>query len=245
MKPPILFSLLALLLLGLVVYSGMKQESALPAPIPTTTAIPAMQQTALAEGAMQPPTEAGLAVTPTLYVTPTYAPGREPMKLPQNYRENFILYTIVDRPDAITRKIYITAPAIDAIRKGEDLPERTQILVEAYDAARNPDGTLQTDAQGHFIAGAMQDEIHIAELRSEWQIEDLAASSHLGKWNLDAFEAGTGTPRHEVRFDCFSCHNTAYPTNFVFTQAQLIAYANTGETQYRYCNQLGRQPCSR
>jgi hypothetical protein len=224
MKPSIVFSLLALLLLGLVVYSGMNR-AALP---PT----PAAQS-------------ATLDLTPTLYVTPTYAPGREPMKLPQNYRENFILYTIVDRPDAITRKIYVTAPAIDAIRKGQDLPERTQILVEAYNAARAIDGTPLHDDQGHLIAGDMQDEIHIAELRSEWQIEDLASSSRLGEWNFDAFEAVTGTPRHEVRFDCFSCHNTAYPTNFIFTQAQMNAYAKTGETQYLYCNQLARQPCTR
>lgn len=225
MKPPIIFSLLALLLIGLVVYSGMHREALPPTAAPTSSAT--------------------LDLTPTLAVTPTYTPGREPMKLPVNYRENFILYAIVDRPDAITRKIYITPAAVDAIRNGQDLPERTQILVEAYDAARAKDGTLLHDAQGHLIPGSVQSEVHVAELRSEWQIEDLAATSHLGEWNLDAFDSATGVPNHEVRFDCFSCHNNAFSTNFLFTQAQLIAYAETGVTQYMYCDQLARQPCTR
>src|SRR4051794_22907289 len=107
MKPSIVFSLLALLLMGLVVYSAMQRQTLLPTPtLPSASLV-------------------ALDTMPTLAVTPTYAPGREPMKLPQNYRENFILYAIVDRPDAITRKIYIMSPAIDAIRNGQALPERT------------------------------------------------------------------------------------------------------------------------
>jgi Cytochrome P460 len=230
MKPPIIFSILALLLLGLVVYSGMQRDSSPLAQPATFTARPL---------------NAATQSTPTLAATPTYAPGREPMKLPKNYRENFILYTIVDRPDAITRKFYITPDAIVAIRNGLELPERTQILVEAYNAARDGAGNVLHDEQGHLIADSLQDEIHIAELRSEWQIEDLASTFALGKWNFDAFEVGTGTPRHEVRFDCFNCHSNAFSSNFLFTQAQLNGYADTGETQYMYCNQLARQPCTR
>ncbi len=225
MKPSILFSLLALLLLALVVYSGMQREALPAAPTLPSTLAPNL--------------------TPTLALTATYAPGREPIKLPQSYRENLILYTIVDRPDAITRKFYITPASIDAIRRGEDLPERTQILVEAYNAARDAAGNVLLDDQGHLIAGSLQDEIHIAELRSEWQVEDLDSPFPLGNWNFDAFEVGTGIPRHEVRFDCFNCHSTAFSSNFLFTHAQLDAYANTGETQYMYCNQLSRQPCTR
>jgi len=224
MKPSIFFSLLALLLMGLVVYSGMQREA-----IPATPTFP----------------PATLDLTPTLAVTATYAPGREPMKLPQNYRENFILYAIVDRPDAVTRKIYITPPAIDAIRNGEDLPERTQIVIEAYDDARAKDGSILRDAQGHFVPASVQSEVHVAELRSEWQIEDLASSSRLGNWNFDAFDSTTGVPNHMLRFDCFSCHNNAYSTNFLFTQAQLFAYAQTGETQYFFCNENSREPCTR
>ena len=230
MKPPLLFSILALLLLGLVVYSGMQRDSS---PLPQTVISTARPLNAQAQS------------TPTVFVTPTYAPGREPMQLPKDYRENFILYTIIDRPDAITRKIYITPDAIVAIRNGMELPERTQVLVEAYNATRDANGNVQHDDQGHLIAGNLQDEIHIAELRSEWQLEDLDSPVMLGQWNFDAFEVGTGTPRHEVRFDCFNCHSTAYSLNFLFTQTQLLAYADTGVTQYFYCNQLGRQPCTR
>src|SRR5450432_2674048 len=125
MRPSIIFSLLALLLMGLVVYSGMRREPALPP-------------------------------------TPTYPPGREPMALPQNYRETLDLYAVVDRSDAVTRKIYITPAAVDAVRVGEALPERTQIVIEAYDAALDANGNLLRDANGYLVPGDFEQEVHMA-----------------------------------------------------------------------------------
>ncbi|MCC6803099.1 MAG: cytochrome P460 family protein [Anaerolineae bacterium] len=207
MKPPIFFALLALALIGLVVYSGMNRQ---PTMIP---------------------------------VTPIYPPGREPMTLPPNYRETFDLYAIVDRPDAITRKIYIDPAAVAAVSASEDLPERTQIVVEAFDAARDANGSLLRDERGHFIPADLDPAIHVAELRSTWQIEDLAASSHVGDWNFASFDDATGAPFDEPLSDCFSCHDGASRRDFVFTQAELQRYARTGETQYRYCPAPGRVPC--
>lgn len=210
MKPPFFFALLALALIGLVVYGGMNRQTATPA----------------------------AAANPTA----AYPPGREPMTLPPNYRETFDLYAIVDRPDAITRKIYIGPAAVETVAAGADLPEHTQIVVEAFAAARDATGNLLRDERGHLIPADLDPAIHVAELRSTWQIEDLAASSHVGGWNFASFD-DTGAPFDEPLSDCFSCHDGASRRDFVFTQAELQRYARTGETQYRYCPAPGRVPC--
>lgn len=208
MKPPILFTFVALGLAALVAYSGLTRP-----PVETATAQAA------------------------------YPPGREPMTLPANYRETFALYAVVDRSDDVTRKIYISPAAVEAVRNGAPFPERTQIVIEAYAAARDRDGKPLRDDQGHLIAGTMQSGIHAAERRSTWLIEDLASSSHLGGWNLAAFDANTGEPNDEPLSDCFSCHDGAFRTDFVFTRAELARYAATGTAQYDYCGLPGRLRC--
>ncbi len=218
MRPTIIFSALALLLLAVLVVRGMNRP---PAP----AAVPQAAQQA--------------AVT----LVPTTPPVKQTIALAQNYRDADILYAIIDRPDAVRRKIYISPAGVDAFRSGQDFPDGTQIIVEAYDAARDSSGKLLTDSAGHLIAGAMQPEIHIAETRSTWQITDLASSARLGNFNFAAFDATTGGHTGEFIADCFSCHNQAAGVGFVFTRRELAAYANSGETQYSYCNQPARVPC--
>ena len=216
MRPPILFSLLALALLGLVVYAGLNRP---PEPDPTP---------------------APVAILPTV----TYPPGREPMVLPENYRENLIQYAQVDRSDGVTRKLYISPAALEAARAGEDLPDYTQLVIEAYDAARDVFGNVQRDDNGFLVPGALQPEIHIAEKRSTWFIEDLASSSHVGNWNFAAFYFDSGARTDEILSDCFSCHDGTDQTGFTFTTAQIRRYAETGDVQYRTCALPGRNPCN-
>ena len=89
---------------------------------------------------------------PTLPPTATYPPGREPMFLPANYRENFVYYAQVDRSDGVTRKLYINRTGLEAARAGQELPDYTQLIIEAYDAARDVFGNVLRDEQGRLIA---------------------------------------------------------------------------------------------
>lgn len=213
MRPPILVSLLALILLGVLVVSAARRP---PAAQPAASAAP-----------------------PT--VTPT--PDRQRISLPPGYRADDLLYAIIDRPDGITRQLYISPAGVEAVRQGRDFPDGTQIIVEAYDAARGAAGQLQRDAAGHLIAGSLRPEIHVAETRSTWRMEDLASSARLGNFNFAAFDAATSRPNGEFIADCFSCHDQAVSVGFVFSQQQLRAYAETGVTQYFYCAQPARVPC--
>ena len=184
--------------------------------------------------------------TPTLQPTAvrTYAPGREPIPYPSNYRTDLVHYLTVDRSDAVTRNIYISAEAIDAVRARGMIPYGTFIVIEAFDAARDALGLARTDANGHWIAGELRaDEIHVGERRSTWYIEDLHANTNFDGWNFRAFEFGSGTPIDRDLVECFSCHDAAFRTEFLFSHADLVAYANTGDVQYRYCPVPDRVIC--
>lgn len=180
---------------------------------------------------------------PVVMISQAAGMGREPMGLPENYREAFIHFATVDRSDAKTRKLYINLEAMNALRAGDSLPDRTILVIEAYQAALGSGGEVLRDAAGRFIADQLVPEIHMAERRSTWRIEDLAASSRVGDWNFGAFDFETGAANRSELSDCFSCHEGASSRDFVFSLPELRAYARMGEVQYRTCGLPERIPC--
>src|SRR3972149_5801804 len=147
------------------------------------------------------------ALTRTPSPAPASAPGREPMALPEDYRDRFVLYATVERSDAISRNIYINPEALADYTPGDPLPDNTLIVIEAYEGQRDAAGNVLRDAQGHLVQGELDPEIHMAEKRSTWRIEDLAAPTNQGGWNFGAFDFHTGTPITEGLGACASCHD--------------------------------------
>ncbi|MEL6405989.1 MAG: cytochrome P460 family protein [Chloroflexota bacterium] len=168
------------------------------------------------------------------------------MSFPVNYRQEFELYLIVDRPDETVRHVYADPQAVDASRADEPLPDGTQIIIETWDARINAFGTIARDDDGHYIAETMQANIHVMEKSSDWTIEQLPSPVGVIDWNFASFDADTMLPSVENRNDCMTCHDAgAFRRDFVFSQRLLAAYANTGNTQYLYCNRNGRSNCIR
>ena len=173
----------------------------------------------------------------------TTAPtGREPMRLPANYRENLVHYATVDRVDGMTRNLYITQETLDAIEADTPIPDYTVIVIEAFHA-ETEDGRFVYDENNRYIPAEMEPEVHMAEFRSTWRIEDLAASSHVGGWNFGAFDFETGVANRSELADCFSCHEAAVQRGFLFSESLLRAYIRTGQVQYDYCGLPERSIC--
>ncbi|HVU12396.1 MAG TPA: cytochrome P460 family protein [Phototrophicaceae bacterium] len=240
MKPSVFFTLLALALLGLVVYSGVTRPPAGAFTRPTTVAqlmptVPPIYLTG------QPTTQ---AMTASVGAPATMPPRTAPMSLPADYRQNYILYAIVDRSDNVTRKLYTSQDAINAVRAGLSFPDGTQFIVEAYDATLDTKGQPLRDAQGHLVAGAFQPEVHTSQMRSDWQPADLIPGAHTGEFNFDAFDFNTGVENPSERATCFNCHSSALATGFVYSLALIRQYAFTGQTQYMYCDLPGRLACT-
>lgn len=191
---------------------------------------------------MRAPLAAPASTTPA--PVRTYAPGREPIPYPEAYRTRLVHYATVDRSDAVTRLLYISPEAVQAARAGQMIPYGTFVVIEAYDAERDVLGQPRTDASGRWIAGALRtDEIHVGERRSTWYIEDLRANTNFDGWNFRAFEFETGTPIDRELNECFSCHDNAFDTEFLFSRRDLYRYAATGDVQYRYCPAPERVIC--
>jgi hypothetical protein len=173
----------------------------------------------------------------------TPRPLSDPMILPANYRETFVHYATVDRIDGISRNLYISPAAIMALENGDPIPERTQIIIEAYTALRDEEGKIVVDEDGHFIQDVLDPEIHSSEFRTSWQLADMHTTSRAGDWNFMAFQFETGEQVIHDIGGCFSCHEAAVRRDFVFTRPLLLAYAETGEVQYTYCPAPDRVIC--
>lgn len=171
------------------------------------------------------------------------APRTSAMELPPDYRTRFIHYLTVDRIDLTVRHLYIAPQALEAVRRGEELPDGTQVIIEAYHAQRDMLGQPLRDAAGRWIPGTGFPAVHMMEKRARWRIEDLATSIGAGRWNFETFDARSFAPTSENRNDCFTCHDTAFRRDMLFSQPNLRAFALDGEPRYLYCNLPERGNC--
>jgi hypothetical protein len=165
-----------------------------------------------------------------------------PMTLPADYRTSFIQYAVVDRPDGVTRTLYISPESYAALQSGAPLPNETRIVIEAFEGTPGENGRL--------VAGEMVPFIHMAEKRESWQLDELHTSAKVGDWNFASFESETGVPSDpnilsENLNDCFTCHDSSASAtrDFIFTRRTIDVFASTKTSQYIVCNQPERIPC--
>lgn len=164
-------------------------------------------------------------------------PDRQYVTLPRDYQTSLVHYATVDRSDQISRNLYISPEALEALRQGEAVPERTLIVIEAFEAEGKT-------ANGRWKQTRLMDEIHAAEMRTTWRMEDLQTSAPDGNWNFAAFATRDQRPLFDDINDCFSCHDAvANSRDFVFSAALLRQFIATGEVQYQYCPRPDREIC--
>lgn len=165
------------------------------------------------------------------------------ISLPTDYRETFVLYAAVDRVDNVTRRLYIEPGALAQWMRGEPLPDGTQLVIEVYDVRLGLNGLPLLDAERQMIPTQISGNIHVAEKRSTWELQDLATSARVGDWNFASFDPVTFQSTSENVNDCFTCHDTAHRRDFVFSRPLLSAYVESGEIQHRYCDLPLRAAC--
>jgi hypothetical protein len=168
----------------------------------------------------------------------------ERLRLPENYREAFELYMIVDRPDATVRFLYLRPDALLNLQAGDPLPFGTQFIIETYHAQTDAQGNLLHDTDGHLIAGDMLPNIHMMEKRADWTIEELPSPIGVIDWNFASFVAETALASDENRNDCLTCHDSAaFQRDLIFSRHVVDQYNRTDEPQYLFCNRINRGNC--
>lgn len=168
------------------------------------------------------------------------------MTFPENYRDEFVLYLVVDRIDLTVRNVFAHPDAVAAITAGEELPFGTQIVIETWDAHTNFTGNARLDSEGHFIPDVMRPNVHVMEKRATWTVEDLPSPVGVIDWNFGSFDAGTMRPSDENRNDCLTCHDGgAFRRDFVFSRTILESFTQNNDVQYLFCNRPRRGNCIR
>lgn len=168
------------------------------------------------------------------------------MTFPENYREDFVLYLVIDRVDDTVRHIFASPGAINAVENGEELPFGTQIVIETWDAERDIFGNLKRDSEGHLVAGQLRPNIHVMEKQPDWTVQQLPSPVGVIDWNFGSFDSESYRPSAENRNDCLTCHDGgAFRRDFVFSRSLIENFVLAGEVQYLYCRLPERGNCIR
>src|SRR5712691_3709665 len=165
-----------------------------------------------------------------LVVGPSSA-GPEKIEFPANW-EKYVLYTIVDRYDVKQyRELYAsTQEAVDAMKQGRPLPDRTVLVLIQYKAQADPQGNPLKDANGRFLKGDRSG-FTVMEKRQGWGTEypddvrngewEYSAFSTDGRFNANANYRGCFQFRLRVRAE--QGHRGAGPGRDVGQQRRLAA----------------------
>lgn len=179
-------------------------------------------------------------------VTPVATVPDFGMNFPENYRDDFILYLVVDRVDDTVRHVYAHPAVIEAVASGQELPYGSQIVIETWDAEKDIFGNARRDNDSHFIPGIMRPNIHVMEKQADWTNEQLPSPVGRIDWNFASFDAETHIPSTENRNDCLTCHDGgAFRQDFVFSRSIIESYVENDTTRYLYCNRPRRGNCIR
>lgn len=162
---------------------------------------------------------------------------------PENYREEFMLYVTVDRPDGTIRDIYVQPGMLPHVLAGRALPDGAVLVLETFDAQKGEDGEYLQDADGRLIKGELQAPVHVIEKRIHWAETDFVTELRIGNWNFGSFDANTGAAFDEDLQSCANCHQVVLRSDALYTLRQLREFAAMGKTQYFYCDLPGRTAC--
>lgn len=177
--------------------------------------------------------------TPLADSTPRYSG----VKLPPNYRADYVRYATIQRPDGTIRDIYINADALTEMKNSYLIPDDTTIVIDGYNAQKNTNGAYITDNDGHYIRGEPLEMVHVRQKRSDWLPSDFVSEARNGDWNYGSFDIKTGAPYDESITACFNCHHASEQPEFLYSYTQLNGYQVDGETQYFFCDLTGRTAC--
>ena len=157
---------------------------------------------------------------------------------PKNYTKNLVLYGLGDRSDGKSRNFYISPAAVEAVKKGQELPVGTIMAIETFSAKRGQDGSLEKDKNGFLVRDKPDKELHV--------MLKVASESALSKAGaFGAYDPSTGLPQQGTNplSDCLFCHTEALGTDMMFSFKEFKLFVQTGQIQRIDCPLPERQRC--
>ncbi len=139
---------------------------------------------------------------------------------PADYRASGLHYATVDQPlRKVIHRLYATATAVDAVRRGGPFPTGTRLIMEVHAARLDDRGRPLTDADGGFLtAGPVA--VYVMRKGAGRGGTPALRQRRSGEWSYDAFDPGGRRAAGDVD-GCVECHDLRRYDDFVFSRPRL------------------------
>ena len=164
---------------------------------------------------------------------------------PQDYRARLVKYAVVDRVDGMSRDLYVSPAAIEALKRDPDLKEFQAGVLFALDVhsaraiGRDPrthSPRFEITRDGRLVRSKDEHILHL--------MQKMRPGFGSQNWAFGGFDPATAEPlKLQLPGDCSLCHQAAVVSDMTFSFNLLKRFAAAGAVQYRLCSQPGRQPC--
>jgi hypothetical protein len=164
---------------------------------------------------------------------------------PRDYKTSLVNYAVVDRSDGMSRDLYASRDAIEALKRDprlQEFPAGVLFALDVYSAkllSRDPKtGTprFEVTAQGHLVRSKDERTLHLMQ-----KVQPGFGSQN---WAFGGFDPITAQPlKLQLPGDCHLCHQAAVVSDMTYSMKLLKRFVASGAVQYRFCPQPGRQAC--
>jgi hypothetical protein len=164
---------------------------------------------------------------------------------PRDYKTSLVRYAVVDRPDGLSRDLYVSRDAIEALKRDprlRELPAGALFALDVHSAkARGRDPKthapiFEATPEGRLVRSKDERTLHLMR-----KIQPGFGSQN---WTFGGFDPLTAKAlKLELPGDCLLCHQAAVVSDLAFSMGLLKRFAATGVVQYSFCPHPGRQAC--
>jgi len=175
------------------------------------------------------------------------APAQSPpvVPYPRDYKTSLVKYAVVDRSDGLSRDLYASRDAVEALKRDprlQEFPVGVLFALDVYSArlvGRDPKTRaprFEVTSQDHLVRSKDERTLHLMQ-----KIQPGFGSQN---WAFGGFDPVTAEPlKLQLPGDCLLCHQAAVMSDMAFSMNLLKRFVASGAVQYSFCPQPGRQSC--
>lgn len=176
---------------------------------------------------------------------PVSAQSPPTIPYPRDYKTSLVNYAVVDRADGMSRDLYASRDAIDAMKRHprlQEFPAGVLFALDVYSAKlvsrdrKTGAPRFEVTAQGHLARSKDERTLHLMQ-----KIQPGFGSQN---WIFGGFDPISAEPlKLQLPGDCHLCHQAAVVSDMTYSMKLLKRFVASGEVQYSFCPQPGRQAC--
>jgi hypothetical protein len=178
-------------------------------------------------------------------VTQALAQPLPAVPYPRDYKASLVKYSVVDRSDGMSRDLYASRDAIEALKRDprlREFPVGVLFALDVYSArlvGRDPKTRaprFEATVKGHLVRSKNERTLHLMQ-----KIQPGFGSQ---TWAFGGFDPVTAEPlKLQLPGDCHLCHQAAVMSDMAFSMNLLKHFVASGAVQYSFCPHPGRQAC--